>query len=465
MVRQRLRSPAPSAAGTHRRARIVYAALPLVWATFGLANLGSYRGYLLVSVMVFAGTAGWIAAALLRPAAASAPPRGAWLSTVVVLAVGSVVVFQPTYLTPSDALRMRMSVLVCTIALAVIWSAGSRAVARASLGVSAVVLAVTAWFPVRGVPVPGNDVWFLLQQSADGLVRGENMYRTTWQGVPPGQVTDAFAYLPMSSVLFAPARWLTGDVRWGLAVMVAASAVLLLGAARGGAAGRGLWFAPACLLVLTPGHALQVEMTWTEPLILVLVLGAVLATSAGRRWWPVVLLALALASKQHVWLLLPLFAVWRPFGPVRAGQSALGAVLMCLPWVVADPRAMFDDTVGAAVGSVASDRISTVHALLGRWGVDLPIAVALAVVLATVVWCCMRVRACATPAQFCLAAALALLVANLMSKHAYYNQWWLCGSLVLAAVAFSTASEAESPERVATVAQGRAETATKQNSL
>jgi hypothetical protein len=199
--------------------------------------------------------------------------------------------------------------------------------------------------------------------------------------------------------------------------------------------------------------------------LVLLVLGAVLTTSVGSRWWPVVLLALALASKQHVWLLLPLFAVWRPFAPVRAAQSALGAVLLCLPWIVADPRAMFDDTVGAAVGSGASDRISTVHALLGRSGFDLPVTVALAVVLATVVWCCVRVRACATPAQFCLAAGLALLVANLMSKHAYYNQWWLCGSLVLAAAAFSTGEPGAGPKGESAAAQGWPVAATKQNSL
>ena len=37
----------------------------------------------------------------------------------------------------------------------------------------------------------------------------------TWQDSPG--IQDAFTYLPWTTVLLAPGRWLGGDVRWALA--------------------------------------------------------------------------------------------------------------------------------------------------------------------------------------------------------------------------------------------------------
>ena len=120
--------------------------------------------------------------------------------------------------------------------------------------------------------------------------------------------------------------------------------------------------------------------------------------------------------------------------------------IRCLPWLIADPRAMFRDTVTFLIDYPVSDRSSTVYALLDRAGLRLPAAVAGAAVLATLVWCSRRVmRQNAGPVELCLAAALVLLVANLVNKQAYYNQWWLVGSLLLSALAFT---ETQPPARL-----------------
>lgn len=408
------------------------------WAVFSLASVGSHRTYELASVAVFVITVGVLAVVLGARPALRMPKPPASAVPVAMVALGSVLIFQPSYMPADQAFAMRLTVLVCTLAICVLWLQNRFNPLVPSLGLTGVVAAVTAWFPIRGVPVPGNDVWYLLQQSNEGLVRGENMYRMTWKGVPPGQVTDVFTYPPMSSVLMAPARWLTGDVRWGLAFLVLLSALLLLLAART-APGEApaLWFAPACLLVLTPGHPLQVEMSWTEPLLLFLLLAALVATVRKRSWAAIGFLALALASKQHVWVLVPLFVAWRQFGPRRVGLAILGAVLLCLPWIVADPQAMYADVVGSYLGSGSSTRSSTLSILLDRLGLELPLVLAVCLLALAVLYCCYRLqRPDATAAEFCLAAALTLLVANLLNKQAYYNQWWLVGSLVLAALAF-----------------------------
>ncbi len=107
---------------------------------------------------------------------------------------------------------------------------------------------------------------------------------------------------------------------------------------------------PAAVLLLLPGTFTQIEQAWTEPLIALLLAGALLAVDGGRLRLAVVLVALALASKQHIVLLLPLLAVWRPLGPRRTAAVAAGAALLVLPWAVWDLPAMWHDTVTLLVG-------------------------------------------------------------------------------------------------------------------
>jgi hypothetical protein len=411
----------------------------VTWVAFSLANVGSHSDYQGVSVVIFVSTGCLIGAVLALGVLRRLPEPPVVAVPVALLAVGSILVFQPTYLASDRAFAMRLIVLGCTLAICVLWLHRRTLSAALSLGLAAVVMVVTAWVPITGVPRPGNDVWFLLQQSNEGLFRGENMYAMTWTGVPAGQVTDVFTYLPMSAILVAPARWLTGDVRWGLAVFTVLSAALLLVAARGGRnPDRPIaWFAPACLLALTPGHPLQIEMSWTEPIQLLLILGAVVALKNERPWASIVCLAVALASKQHVWVLLPLFIAWPPFGLRRSVWAVTGAVILCAPWIVADPRAMYADTIGSYLDSGRSDRSSTLATTLSKLGYELPSLLMLTVLAFAASYCCWRLRRRpAGPGDFCLAAALVLLVANLLNKQAYYNQWWLVGSLVLASLAF-----------------------------
>ena len=72
-------------------------------------------------------------------------------------------------------------------------------------------LAVVA---IVGDKAPRIDVWVVLQQGADALARGDNVYTQQWTNSPG--VQDFFPYLPWMAVLTAPGRWLAGDVRWAV---------------------------------------------------------------------------------------------------------------------------------------------------------------------------------------------------------------------------------------------------------
>ncbi len=319
--------------------------------------------------------------------------------------------------------------LVC--AVLVVLRGRLRHATPATAVVAALAYATTTAIAVLADPSPRIDVWVILQQSADGLLRGENMYAMRWVNSPG--ITDAFTYLPWTSVLLAPGRWLLGDVRWMLLLwmLVAVVGMWRLGRGRDTAA-----YAIA-IVCLAPGTLTQVDQAWTEPLLLCGLVWWAVLVARSRAWWAVVPLALACASKQHLALLLPLLLVWRPFGVRRTVATGALAGLLILPWFLAGPADFVHDTITLLVGFHPIRFANTWYLLfLNRYGVTLPFWVTGVVVLGTLGLALGAVWRRQPPlAELLRWLALVLLVANLVNKQAFYNQFWLSAALVALSLA------------------------------
>jgi hypothetical protein len=191
------------------------------------------------------------------------------------------------------------------------------------------------------------------------------------------------------------------------------------------------------LLLLAPGTPTQVEQAWTEPLLLAGLVWWGVLVSRDRAWWAVIPLALACASKQHLVLLLPVLLVWRPFGWRRTlATGALTGVLIA-PWFVAGPADFVHDTISLLVTFHPIRFANTLYLLaLNVFGVTLPFWLPGLVVLGTLgaVVGVVRRRQPDLP-ELWRWLALVLLVANLVNKQAFYNQFWLVGALVAASLA------------------------------
>lgn len=299
----------------------------------------------------------------------------------------------------------------------------------AGLG-AATYVAVTA-IAIRVDPAPRIDVWVILQQAADLLAHGDNIYSATWQDSPG--IKDAFTYLPWSAVLLAPGRLLLGDVRWSFVLwsLVAFTAIWLL---RRSLPARRQWLAAFVILALAtaPGTLTQVDQSWTEPLLLAGLAVWLLLVVRGHAWWAVVPLALACASKQHLALLLPVLLVWRPFGWRRTVATGALTGLLIAPWFLAGPRDFLDDTVTLLVGFHPIRFANTWYLyFLNEHGVALPFWVTGLVVLGALGAAVVLVaRRQPPPAELVRWLALVLLAANLVNKQAFYNQYWLSAALV-----------------------------------
>ena len=358
--------------------------------------------------------------------------RGSTAAALVLTAVSIVTVHAYTYLLPADARALRWWLAATALLAALAFGLPLRRGPDLGLGLALTGYLVAAVTLIRLDPAPKIDVWVTLQQASDALAAGKNIYTQTWVGSPG--VQDAFTYLPGTAVLLAPGRLLAGDVRWMLvAVTVAAVIAVRLSAGRGPlgpavpAAGAG------ALLLLLPGTSTQVEQAWTEPLLFACLAGWAVATRLGRTVPAVVLLALGLASKQHLVLLLPVLAAWPRFGPRRTAAAAGLAGLAMLPWFLASPPDFWHDTVQLLINFQPLKFADTLFiAALNELGSPPPFWLTGAVVIASVTIVSITVhRRNPGLGEVIRWLALILFVANLVNKQAFYNQYWLVAALVL----------------------------------
>jgi Glycosyltransferase family 87 len=401
-------------------------------AAVGTSSVSRYDGrivacYVALLALLAAGT--W--RLLSRRADGPGIPRSTGSAALVAAGVLIWTVPAFTYVTGPAAGTIRAvgagGAVLAGIVLALPW----RHAAGAALTVAAATYTATAAAALRLDPAPRIDVWYTLQGAADALLRPADMYREVWIG-PPGPM-PFFTYLPGTAVLLAPGRWLAGDVRWALVAVTLAAVVAVRALGRG--SGTTSATVAAALLAVLPGTLTQVEQAWTEPLLLACLAFAVLALDRGYGTLAVLAVGLALASKQHIALLLPVLAAWPRFGPRRAAGAAGVAALVVLPWAVADLGALWHDTVTLLVNFPPLLFADTLYiAAVRELGVHPPFWLTGAVVVGVVAAAAVAARRFdPSPAVLLRCCALVLLVANLVNKQAFYNQYWLVAALVLVA--------------------------------
>src|SRR4051794_32770777 len=292
--------------------------------------------------------------------------------------------------------------------------------------------AITGIVTIVVVPNPHIDVWYLLQQSSDGLRRGQDLYRQHWQHSHGLQAI--YPYLPWTTVLLAPFRWLASDVRAGLllASLVTSWQVRRLAPAAPAAL--------ALLLLVHPHWTFLIDPSWTEPLVLGLLTASLLAISHGRPGLAVLGLAAALACKQHVVLLLPLFAVWPSFGWRRAAQSAGLAFVAVLPWLVWSPQQFWHDAVKANLDLGVIPRALCVPSLLLRH--DLAVGFWFTLLVLGIAYAVVFVRVQRSTSGLALGSDLVLLALDLANKQSFFNHYTLPLGLLVVALA---AAQREQP--------------------
>lgn len=414
----------------------------MVWLGYFTALQWSVVRYRMAIVLVLTSTAVLLATALARRWRPRSLPRPLLAGALVVAAVVAETVPAFSHTAPADRRLLAHLVAAASLLSAVALALPGRRGRQASAGIAVAGAAGFGAVAIALSPSPRIDVWVILQQAADAMARGQNIYAMTWRDSPG--IQDAFTYLPWTAVLLAPGRWLAGDVRWALlvALLLGLGCLVALGRSAdqsGQARPRtsSLALGAATLLALAPGSLTQAEQAWTEPLLFACLAGWALLVHRGHAWWAVLPLALGLASKQHLALLLVVLACWPAFGVRRALAAGALAGAAVAPWFLASPADFWNDTVALLV-AFHPIRFANTWFIAARTelGWTPPFWLAGMVVLGTLTAACVMVHRRRPDLPELLGwLALVLLVANLVNKQAFYNQYWLSGALVALAVA------------------------------
>ena len=402
----------------------------LLLAVLVAGSVSRHAVYNPVGVVILVLSVAGLAAAVRLGAGRGGPSR---VGVLVALAGALVAqVLKPPYMNVDHrtwALRAGIYVaMAVTVLAAVPLLRRSAAVAWTAVGATGV-----AYGLVIAGSEPLIDVWPILQGAARGVVEGRNPYEMTFVGVPPGQVDDCFNYLPGTFLVPLPGRLLTGDVRYAeAAVLLAGVAALVWYAVR---RRSGTATALAVLAGVLPGSLYDVQQAWNETIIFGSLAAAGVLVAVRKPWWAAAALAVALCTKQHVVLLLPLWALWPAFGPRRAVAAAAGAGAVMLPWFLADPGRFWHCVVDFFVDLPARDDSLSVWQLVP--GPLRTLAVLALVAVAYV----LAVRGLPrTPGGLLLGSGLVLAAFALANKQSFLNQWLLAAQLVVAGLSLIAAS-------------------------
>src|SRR5438094_1982239 len=353
------------------------------------------------------------------------------------------------------------------------------AMATLSLYAVPVVGAIIRWHAVPSPTALIGDGAYQTQLAGDFLLRGIDPYGADYAaaGLSAAPWGETFASPALHHLVTWPGQFL-----WPLPLQLAAQSLgwwderifLLI------AAGLTWWLLSrlfpgvpgrlaATALFLIPGHSLVAVLGDNDLPMLALVLAALLAADRRRYLLMGLLLGLAVVTKQHALLAVPLVATWAVVrgadfrGLIRAaGVAAIAGLAVVAPFVVWNAGALLHDTVVLLAGSgLDAYPINGfgLSALLLSSGVipdprgAFPFAL-IELIVGTGVWFLgwRWIRARARLADVLLFAGLAMLLVLYVSRYFHDSHLLLGAELILAGLAARTRPLAVPPRGRAVLA-------------
>lgn len=417
-----------------------WAAMPLVVAVTGLGeatmiNWGDLSVVALEVLLVSLAVA--VLAMSRRFHARGTPiPRSAWVVAIVTVGLTDLRYGNP------DGLGVRWLPLLISVALVAAATLAAWLPARVALptvgltGVLWCALLAVTWGPWGRASI---DVFNVVSGATAHLLHGGNPYGPVFQYTQLvtttrwGLVNGHFAYGPLVPILAAPG-WLFGDVRLMSAVAVAATAAALWWLARQGPQ-RESAHRLLLLAVVSPFFIHMIEEAWVEVYVVAGIVGW-LALRNRHRWASIGALAVSLlVSPLAVPLLVPAL-LWSRRARREIASAVAIAIVVALPFILMTGAGAFlYDVLGFQMAMRPRfDALTVTSYVWNIWAVTLPGWLAVAVGLLAVLLVAARGRP-RGGADLPLQAALVLWVPLIVAKWAYFNYYFLCAAMLLAAMA------------------------------
>lgn len=290
---------------------------------------------------------------------------------------------------------------------------------------------------------PLIDVWSWTGTCTRALLHGIHPYTVQAPDLERGafdfgSTPSVYPYTPLVLLVSAPAEWLAGDYRFGLALCLPAAALLFRAAGRRLAVDDWLLDVMTLALVLYPRAVLVTALGYTEPLlVLTLAVFVWLAVRSPRGWGQALAFLLLPALKQYVAAPALLYAAMHR-RPRALALGILGAAATVLPFVIWNREATLAGVLYLARAPIGfridSDSLSAMLAVTTGFEAPRWLGILAQFVVAGLAYRHLRH---AGMAGLLLASSLALLASFLLATQAFFNYYYfarvplLYASLVL----------------------------------
>lgn len=285
-------------------------------------------------------------------------------------------------------------------------------------------------------PHPGIDVWTIQQRGADCLLAGKNPYvcADVPDTDPENDFTVPYVYPPAAIYMGTIGRVLTGDVRYMLVLAMMVAGVVVrsitkrtLGSSQG-AVPSIIVDAPALFFWQAPLLYMCVELSWVDPLQVMLITLGVAAYVADKKTLAAIILGVAISSKQSMFWVYPLAAIVLRFDLRRWVIMGLAALVPVIPFVIWDFKAMkhanFDFMSGLPP---RRDALCFTNALYQWFGIAFPTVSAFVLAAMTVAAACLAKNK--TAFYFALSIVLTYFVFFFFNRWAFANYYFLLTGL------------------------------------
>ncbi len=278
----------------------------------------------------------------------------------------------------------------------------------------------------------GIDVFAAVTGATGALLHGHNPYTPLFFFHPP-RTFEHFVYGPAVPVLAAPG-YLLGDVRTMSIVAIAATIAGLWYLARQGSL-RADAHRVAAVAVACPFWAGMVVKSWVDVYMLA---GFVwwLALRRDHRRWAVAALVVALCVKPTALIPLVPFFLWSRRARREITVAVAAAILVELPFaLLTGPPTFLYATIGyQLVTPFRVDSLNIAALLFRHGGIHLPVLLPVGAVVLGALLIAWRGRP-RVEGELALQAALLTAAAWLLAKQAFFDYWFDCAVLLLAAMA------------------------------
>jgi hypothetical protein len=305
---------------------------------------------------------------------------------------------------------------------------------RAGVSVAAILIfsAIVGAYSIKQIPEPRIDVWRAHAGAAELLSTGGNPYADL--DLPqdlsdPSSKRWQYFYPPVTLAWFSGWTLVLGDPRW--ASLIAWLAALAIGGWILMRIPQPAW--GVTLLAVTavqPGWFMLLTGSFTEPLLMLLVVGFV-ALRGGHPTWGAVVLGLGLGAKQHLLLAVPAVLIgWSSYDRRRgtiAGLTAIGA--FALGGVFGPAQFLSATVVDLAVAAPVNAQSVTLTGLLAAFGIAIAIPDLLSIALSVVAGL-ITIRVPLRPTWQLRATAASVASFLALGDFAIWSHWTLVAVLL-----------------------------------